>query len=129
LPTRTIPPALSRQILIVDDDTRDLAFFKKILERAGYSVTDSQSGKLGTRALQQKSFDLVILNLNMQDIDGFEMLQIIRDQISKPKILGLSRLMQRHLLTTAKGMGATTILDKGIAPETLLFTIGNLLQA
>ncbi|HEX4230211.1 MAG TPA: response regulator [Bryobacteraceae bacterium] len=57
-----MPRAITQRILIVDDENQDVALFRRILERAGYSVTDCNSGKLAIRAIEESAFDLVIFD-------------------------------------------------------------------
>jgi CheY-like chemotaxis protein len=115
------------QILIVDDDGNDVALFRSILERGGYSVSGLQSGKLAVSAIREKAFDLVILDLNIPDMDGFEILRAIRRETAPPRVLVVSGFMQGKLFAAAKALGAAAVLDKSVAADMLLVTVGNLL--
>jgi CheY-like chemotaxis protein len=118
----------AKQILIVDDDGNDLALFRRVLERAGYAVTGAESGKLAASTIQEQTFDLVILDLNIPDMDGFEILRAIRCQTVRPKVLVVSGFMQGQLLAAAKALGAAAVLDKSLGADMLVSTVGNLLE-
>ena len=120
--------AATRQILIVDDNIQDVALFREILERAGYSVTDFTSGKLGVKAIREIAFDLVILDLSMPDLDGFGVLQAIRNQAPRPRVLAVSGFMEGKMLEAAKVLGATDTLDKVAVPDKLLAVVSKLLE-
>lgn len=119
---------VAKQILIVDDDGNDLALFRRILERAGYVVSGSQSGKQAVSTIQEKAFDLVILDLNIPDMDGFEILRAIRRHSVQPRVLVVSGFMQGQLLAAAKALGAAAVLDKSVAADMLLVAVDNLLE-
>jgi DNA-binding response OmpR family regulator len=116
----------TQQILIVDDDANDVALFRMILERAGYAVSSSQSGKLALSTIQEKIFDLVVLDLNIPDMDGFEILRAIRRQAVQPQVLVVSGFMQGQLLAAARALGAAAVLDKSVATDVLLAAVGKL---
>jgi DNA-binding response OmpR family regulator len=119
---------VAKQILIVDDDGNDVALFRRILERAGYVVSGSESGKQAVRTIQEKAFDLVILDLNIPDMDGFEILRAIRCQIVQPRVLVVSGFMQGQLSAAARALGAAAVLDKSVAPDMLLVAVDSLLE-
>ncbi|HMF79360.1 MAG TPA: response regulator [Bryobacteraceae bacterium] len=123
-----MPQTALRKILIVDDDKQDVALFRRLLERAGYSVTDYQSGKLGMRAIRETVFDLIILDLNIVDMDGFEVLQTIRREMLKPRILVVSGFMHGELLNAARKLGAVAALDKLVALDLLVPTVNGLFE-
>ncbi len=67
-----------RRILVVDDqqDIRDMTAL--VLSGAGYRVDTVDSGESALSALEQDRFDLVLLDINMPEMDGWETLRLIR---------------------------------------------------
>jgi CheY-like chemotaxis protein len=124
-----MPEAAAQEILIVDDNSTDVALFRRILERGGYSVSDCGSGKLALRTIREKAFSLTILDLSLPDVDGFDILRAIRSQVPRPKVLVVSGFMEGALLDAAKALGAAAVLDKATAVELLLVSVGNLLAS
>jgi CheY-like chemotaxis protein len=115
-------------ILIADDDWQVLALFVKLLEKAGYLVTAVNSGSAAVKVLQDKSVDLLILDLSMPQPDGFEVLKTLRDQTPGLRILVISGFLQGTLLKASEFLGATASLEKADAPEALLKTVNALLR-
>jgi putative two-component system response regulator len=63
----------SAHILIADDESLARRLLRRILERAGYTVTEADSGRSALSAARELRPDLVILDINMPDMDGIEM--------------------------------------------------------
>lgn len=106
-------------ILIIDGNPGDVKIFKMLLERE-YLVSDAHTGKLGLQAIQDGEFDLVILDISMPEVDGFEILKAIRQKPRRPRILVVSGLAQGSMLETARKLGANLAIDKLGAAELLL---------
>jgi DNA-binding response OmpR family regulator len=120
-------PFASQRILIVDDDKDVAPLFRSILENAGYSVSNTLSGKEGLRAIREEAFALVILDLAIPDVDGFEILRAIRNHVPKPKIIAVSGVIP-SMLEAAKICGADLVLDKLIATDVLVMSVRKLIK-
>jgi len=68
------------QILLVDDDPKTLEFMEESLRSAGYETQCVQNGTRALEVLSSKMVDAVLLDLMMPDMDGFQVLQRIREQ-------------------------------------------------
>ena len=69
------------RVLVIDDDPDDLRLLARILESSGvYQVNLVQGGKKGLEAIKEQKPDVVILDLSMPDMSGFELLDIIKEQ-------------------------------------------------
>ncbi|MEO8202957.1 MAG: response regulator, partial [Betaproteobacteria bacterium] len=66
------------RILIVEDDTSLATGIGRILEAEGYAVDLMRTGEHAAMAARQESFDLVILDVGLPGIDGFEVLRRMR---------------------------------------------------
>jgi signal transduction histidine kinase len=66
-------PAAS--VLVVDDDPRDLQAMLKILRDAGFSPESTDSGDAAVEILQKRSFDLIVTDIVMRGVNGFELVQ------------------------------------------------------
>jgi two-component system response regulator PilR (NtrC family) len=69
---------MAERILVVDDETTLGANIARFLERAGHHVRTAESGSVAIRELDQRSFDLVITDLRLPDIDGLSVLDHVR---------------------------------------------------
>lgn len=66
--------------LIIDDNWYNGDIFKIALEDANYEVIQTTDGMTGLRTLEERSFDLLILDLSMPEVDGLQVLRCIRNQ-------------------------------------------------
>jgi CheY-like chemotaxis protein len=76
---------MAKKILIVDDEPDAVDFTKEIVEGEGYTVVTASDGSKGLAAMRREKPDLVILDVQMPDMDGFEVFQEMkRDKSLKP---------------------------------------------
>jgi PAS domain S-box-containing protein len=73
-------PARKLRILIADDNLVNLRLARSLLAKQGHSAVDVSSGREALAALEQQSFDLVLMDVQMPDMDGFETTKAIRAQ-------------------------------------------------
>lgn len=99
-------------ILMVDDDEKfgNLVAFR--LGRAGFFVETATDGATALTKLQQKKFDLVVLDIVMPGTSGFDVLRAIRDKNIETKVVMLSVLRQEEDLRLAKELGASECFIK-----------------
>src|SRR5450432_2523350 len=112
----TNPP----RILLVDDDYQVVRYLKKALEENGYSVTSTNSGKQALAMIQERLPDLLILDLNMPEPDGFDLLKAERSKFPYLRILVISGYLQGALLEAARIFGAVATLQKPVTGEALV---------
>lgn len=65
-------------ILIVDDSPENIISLQKVLEKNGFEVDTAASGEEALKKILQKSYVLIILDVQMPDMDGFEVAEAIR---------------------------------------------------
>jgi DNA-binding NarL/FixJ family response regulator len=84
-------PAMGSSVLIVDDHAGFRARARTVLEAAGYDVVgETGDGKSGLRAARELSPDLVLLDVQLPDITGFEVARRIHEQPDPPVIILIS---------------------------------------
>lgn len=66
------------RILLVDDDVKTSMLLKRFIEAEGYEVIYASNGKTGLRMYEEYRPDLILLDINMPELDGFGMARIIR---------------------------------------------------
>jgi CheY-like chemotaxis protein len=116
------------QVLVIDDDRQILRLFTRILTDGGISVKAVASGKTAAGLLSTHAFQVVVLDMNMPNPDGFELLKLIRSDVRRPRVLAVSGFMKGELLDAADILGADATLSKSDAPELLLATVEALLK-
>jgi DNA-binding response OmpR family regulator len=80
-----------RRILVVDDEERMVRFIRMNLEHDGFQVTEALNGKEAIQKLRDVTPDLILLDVMMPDLDGFEVLEAVREVSSVPVIMLTAR--------------------------------------
>ncbi len=104
-------------ICIVDDDSDVLATLSGYFERAGHGVIAARTGSEGIRAVGQSVPDVVLLDLELPDLSGIEVLEAIRG--TNPVVLVLSGHVDPTRAVEAMRLGAECVLSKPIDLELL----------
>jgi two-component system chemotaxis sensor kinase CheA len=129
-PAEAAAAPLRRRLLVVDDSVTTRTLEKSILEAAGYEVATAVDGEAGWRLLQEQGADLLICDIEMPRMDGFELTETVRASArfaELPVILFSSRASERDRARGAE-VGADAYLVKGAFDQReLLETIAQLL--
>ena len=117
------------RILVMDDDDVFRHALRVILEGAGYAVAEAPDGAAGLRLYHQLGADLVLVDIFMPEMDGFEVIRALRTQVPPPHIVTMSgggAAGQGDILAIAATLGART-LRKPFTSRELLGALGDLL--
>jgi CheY-like chemotaxis protein len=117
-----------QSILVVDDNPDDRKLFRRMLESAGYCVVEGSSGRETLAVVEKTRFALMTLDLNMPDMDGFDVLRSVRSRQPELKIVVVSGFLHGKMLEPAKSLGADATLDKTLAATVLVPLVCNLLK-
>lgn len=115
------------KILIIDDDPAMTDLLKIILNTTGAELSTANSGMEGILAAQSKQPDIIILDLMMAGVDGWQVCTSIR-QFSKIPILVLSALDSPGVVAHALETGADDYLVKPVPARVLIAHLQNLLK-
>ncbi|TCH62127.1 heavy metal response regulator transcription factor [Acinetobacter sp. ANC 4862] len=115
------------QILIIEDETKIAEFLAKGLNESGYLASVAHDGLTALTLLQEKNFDLVVLDVMLPEIDGWQVLKTLRT-FSKIPVLMLTA--KDHVLDRVKGLelGADDYLIKPFSYIELLARVKSLLR-
>lgn len=104
----------SRKILLVDDSSQSRAIYRNKLNAAGYSVVEATNGVEALKYLHDTSFDLVILDLWMEGIDGFKVMQLMQmnQNLQDIPVMMLSARNVPEEIQKALDLGAKEFLPK-----------------
>ncbi|MDM8520750.1 response regulator transcription factor [Anaerolineales bacterium HSG6] len=116
-----------QRIVVIDDDPFILQLIEQTLEQEEYEVTFASSGLEGLRVVTDTKPHLVILDIMMPDIDGWETCARIRE-LSHVPILMLTALGSREDIIRGLSTGADDYLPKPFHPEILLARVTALLR-
>ncbi|NOU94034.1 response regulator [Paenibacillus sp. LMG 31456] len=100
-----------KRILIVEDDQSIANLQKDYLELSNYSVKIVNNGAEGLKALEQEEIGLVILDIMLPDMDGFEVLKVIRVKDDIPVLLVSARAEEIYKIN-GLGLGADDYITK-----------------
>ena len=114
-------------ILVVDDDPQIRKLCTTTLKETGYSAREASNGKEALAAIETTVFDLIVLDLSMPDMDGFEFLKAAHTELPRLKIVVISGFLGGTMLTAARLFGAAATLAKPFSPDSLLSVVRELL--
>jgi DNA-binding response OmpR family regulator len=114
-------------ILVIDNDPSTAAVFQKLLESKDYQVLTSNSGRESLKIVERVMLDLIILDLLMPEMDGWQLCQAIRE-LTRTPILIISAIESPEIITKTLDLGADDYLVKPISSFTLLAHIKNLVR-
>jgi CheY-like chemotaxis protein len=119
---------ITKNVLLVDDERISLKLAQFILQEAGFSVSLADDGRTALASLEKNLPDIIVTDISMPDIDGLELISIIRKKGLNVPILALSGMSMNDLyLDAAKDFGATAILSKPVDRDQLINTVRKLL--
>lgn len=121
--------SMPQRILAVDDEANVRRIVQVILTRAGYQVTLAGDGVEGLGKVKEELPDLVVLDVMMPHMDGFEMLRRLKSdpEIAGIKVIMLTARAQDADIFEGERMGADLYLTKPFNPNDLLQAVNQLL--
>jgi DNA-binding response OmpR family regulator len=116
-----------RRILVIDDEERMVRFIRLNLEHDGFLVNDAFNGKQAIQRLRDATPDLILLDVMMPDLDGFEVLQMIRE-ISNVPVIMLTAKGEEDDRVRGLELGADDYVTKPFSPRELVSRVKAVLR-
>lgn len=116
-----------RRILVVDDEERMVRFIRLNLEHDGFQVVEAYNGVQAIEKVRSNLPDLVLLDVMMPDIDGFEVLRIVREVSSVPVIM-LTAKGEEDDRVRGLELGADDYITKPFSPRELVSRVRAVLR-
>lgn len=110
-------------ILAVDDKEDFLQAIQDLLTQEGYKVEVAKDGVLAINALQQRIFDLVLLDIKLPRVDGVEVLKFIHDHSFDTQVIMLTGVHEVKIAVECMKLGAFSYIEKPYAIDELLAVI------
>lgn len=123
----TDPIFKNKKILVVDDEERMVRFIRLNLEHDGFQVNECFKGMQAVSLLREKMPDLVLLDVMLPDLDGFEVLQLIREVSSIPVIM-LTAKGEEEDRVKGLELGADDYVTKPFSPRELVSRVRAVLR-
>lgn len=118
---------MAEKILVVDDEEGIVEFVEINLRRAGFDVIKGYNGTEALRKIREDSPDLVVLDVMMPDMDGFEVCKEVRRFSMIPIIMLTAKAEDRDKITGLE-LGADDYIPKPFNPEELIARIQAILR-
>ena len=110
-------------ILLVDDDLKNSMLLKRFLEVEGYCVTYANNGAIGWELYHTSKPDLILLDINMPEMNGFELAQKIREVNQKVLIFFLTDRTEKDDRLKGFSLKGNDYIPKPFYPEELIAKI------
>ena len=110
-----------KKVLIIDDGITMRMFYRDVLEKAGFVVEEAANGVEGLERMLGARFDLIVVDINMPKMDGYEFLNQLRkdpDCITIP-VMTVSTEAKEHDKVRAYAAGANFYMVKPVRPDEL----------
>ena len=117
------------KILLVDDDLKNSMLLKRFIETEGYEVIYANNGKVGLEMYKETNPDLILLDINMPELDGFEMARIIRQSDKRVIIFFLTDRTDKVDRLHGFSLKGNDYIPKPFYPEELIAKINERLES
>jgi CheY-like chemotaxis protein len=116
-------------ILVTDDDATTRQMIRGVLKKHGYTVTTASDGVSALRAMQEKKFDLVLLDIWMPKMTGLGLLSRLHEEKHIPKIIVMTSDQTSDTLLAAMRGHVYQFLKKPLDADLLRITVQNALSS
>jgi two-component system sensor histidine kinase/response regulator len=122
---------MPKSILVVDDDENILNLEKTILEQKGFEVTTAAGGAQALSVLADHSFDLILLDVMMPEVDGFTVCRKIKDdaRLKDIPVIFLTAKGGGEALAEGFESGAVMYINKPFTANKLLTIVNTMLDS
>jgi CheY-like chemotaxis protein len=122
---------MAKRILVVDDDENILNLEKTILEQKGFQVTTAAGGAEALKVLADQSFDLILLDVMMPEVDGFTVCRKIKEEprLRDIPVIFLTAKGGGEALAEGFESGAVMYINKPFTANKLLTIVNTMLES
>ncbi len=117
---------MKRKVLLVEDEDSIRKFIKINLERAGYDVLEAGTGEDGVELARKEEIDIVVLDIMLPGIDGFEVCKILREEFPALGIIMLTAKSQDIDKIMGLEYGTDDYMTKPFNPTELVLRVKSL---
>lgn len=117
-------------VLFVDDDREIASVMSEYLRRCGYTTESAADGELALKILHRRPVALVVTDILMPQVDGYELIMKLRQSPHRPRIIAMSGNPSKiglDFLKSAQQLGADRVLPKPFVPQSLLKLVQEIL--
>ncbi|NNG17387.1 MAG: sigma-54-dependent Fis family transcriptional regulator, partial [Gemmatimonadales bacterium] len=122
--TWTEPP----RVLAVDDEAVVCESIRRVLTEEGYSVATTRSPREGLDLVRKETFDLLLLDIKMPEMDGIDFLRQVRSVSPETEVIMVTGYATIQTAVEAIKLGATDYLQKPVSPDQLMVAVARALE-
>ncbi len=111
------------RLLVVDDEDGLRTLIKSELELHGFEVDEADGGTIALEVLKSGSYDVVLLDMLMPDMDGLEVLRIIKTEKLAKKVIMLTGVGELKIAHDSLDLGADDFLTKPVEMKNIIACI------
>lgn len=115
--------------MVVDDEEALRTVLSAELEGEGYQVVSAGDGQEAINILTTREFDLILLDIKMPNVDGFEVLKFVKERQPKTKVIMLTGFADLKNAIESKKLGAEDFVSKPYDLVDLLTTVERVLTS
>ena len=119
---------MADSVLIVDDDESMLTMLNKVIRSAGMDANTVSGGKQALELVRERPFDIILLDVNLRDMDGFQVIQELRGRGVKTPIIIVSGLKEDYDTLYGLDIGADDYITKPFNPVILAAKVKALIR-
>ena len=119
---------MAKKILVVDDEDALRTVLSSELEGEGYKVASAADGSEAIEILKKEGFDLILLDIKMPNVDGFEVLKFVKETHPDTKVIMLTGFADLKNAIESKKLGAEDFVSKPYDLVDLLTTVERVLS-
>jgi two-component system chemotaxis response regulator CheY len=114
-------PGAKARVLIIEDGITMRMFYRDVLETAGFEVEEAVNGLEGLERAMTRPFDLLVVDINMPKMDGYEVIRTIREDETmwRVPVITISTEDKEQDAIKAYDAGANFYLTKPVRPKDL----------
>jgi DNA-binding NtrC family response regulator len=116
------------RILVVDDEAHISESIQDALQRVGHKVDAAESGEAGLTALQQGSFDLMLCDIKLPGIDGYDVLRQVKEHYPDVAVVMITGYASIESAVVSIKQGANDYLAKPFTPEQVRHVVNHALE-
>jgi DNA-binding response OmpR family regulator len=117
-----------KKIIYVDDDNALREIVRDQLSAHGFVVDEAEDGAEAIQKLEKQHYDVMLLDINMPNTSGIDVLKFLKDQSLKCKVIMLTGRVGFSVATESLKLGADDYITKPFNLEYLLFSIKRVLE-
>ena len=115
-------------ILIIDDEDIVRISCKRTLMPEGFEVKTAQNGVEGLKMIEEEKFDIVLTDLKMPDIDGIEVLRLIKQRWAETVVIIITGYQTVNSAVKAIKLGAYDYIEKPFSPDGIVSVVYRALE-